>query len=50
MNIYLRFVGNIAVPVDESELPEELSAEELEKIKAAKLEKQQAENRIKKLI
>jgi len=32
MDIYLRFVGNIAVPVDESVLSEELSAEELEKI------------------
>jgi hypothetical protein len=31
MDIYLRFVGNITIPIDEIEVSEELSAEELEK-------------------
>ena len=32
MDIYLRFVGNISIPIDESDFVEELTAEELEKI------------------
>jgi len=32
MDIYLRFIGNIVIPIDESDLAEELSAEELAKI------------------
>ncbi|MCL2050746.1 MAG: recombinase family protein [Lachnospiraceae bacterium] len=32
LDIYLNFIGNISIPIDESDLVEELSAEELEKL------------------
>jgi DNA invertase Pin-like site-specific DNA recombinase len=41
MDIYLNFVGNISVPVDESELPEELTPAKQEKLERQRLRRQE---------
>ena len=37
MDIYLNFIGNISVPIDESDLEEELTPEQLEEIERRRL-------------